>query len=108
MITQITLGLKPFRPPCGVSRLYGPDIKQKPPKIPPGTNMILKAQENRATVLKFICLRKSSATKLAKLSGLARSTISNMTDSLLSDGLIVCDKSTWPWQYSATAKGKSA
>ena len=106
MILQIMLGIEPYSLPAGKARLYGPDIKRKPDPIPSGNNMVIKSAENRAKVLAAIQRRKSTATKLAKACGLARSTISNQTELLIADGLVECDKTTWPWQYFSVTPGK--
>lgn len=105
----ICLGLKPFEPLQGTIRPpFNPDAKHKDEKPPhdPGANMKAWKQRNLKLLLGIIKLRKISTNDLVEKSGLSRSTISNLADDLLKDGLITCDKSQRPWRFLATAKGK--
>jgi predicted transcriptional regulator len=89
---------------------YRDNPKKKPaaPKKPhvAGANMIEMRRQNKELVLKFIRLRKTSANKLVEKTGVCRTSISNITNELITEGLIECDKSSRPWRYSVTKKGK--
>lgn len=62
-------------------------------------NMVVTEQLNRAKVLNAIRRKADSSSKLVKRTKLSRSSIYNLTNTLIAEGKVRINKDAYPWIY---------
>lgn len=80
-------------------------VAPKPEHVP-GANMIEKRRKNREVIINLIRAKKVTSSEVMKKTKVCRTSVHNITNELITEGLITCEKSRWPWVYSITVKGK--
>lgn len=82
-------------------------VTPKPEHVP-GGNMIEQRRKNRLAILGLIKSKNVTSSEVIKKSKVCRTSVYNITNDLISEGLVTCNKMRWPWVFVITAKGKKA
>ena len=114
-MTGILLGRGPLHIPAGTPTLflaeeYRDQLKKRETKVHVRTehNMIQTERENRARVLAVINEKTSSTSEIMAQVDLSRTTVANLTKTLIENGQVRLNKNIWPWIYEPIhTKGKA-